>query len=172
MKIVLKGLVAFAIVLAGYVSISWYTDGDDFVKVGDKVPTFELQSVSSDISTANLEGKVVLINFFATWCPPCVKELPHLQNDIWNKYKDNKDFVLLVVGREHSQADLDKFASSKELNLPFYPDPERAVFGKFAKQSIPRNYVIDKKGNIIYSSVGYNEKEFNKLKAVLKEQLK
>lgn len=148
------------------------TESNDFVKVGDQVPTIILNGENSKITNADLKGKTVLINFFATWCPPCVKELPVLQKDVWEQYKDDDNFVLLVVGREHSIKDLNLFAKKKGLNLPFYPDPKREVFSKFAKQSIPRNYIINKEGKIIYNSVGYSHEEFEKLKNVLKAELK
>ncbi|MCU4165694.1 TlpA family protein disulfide reductase [Carboxylicivirga caseinilyticus] len=173
MKIVLKLFFALAVVVGGYFSISWASSEEiDFVKVGDKVPAFELSNKTSKINAESLKGKVVLINFFATWCPPCVKELPHLEKEVWQEFKDNKDFVLLVVGREHSQEEIDKFAEGKGLDLPFYPDLERTVFGKFAKQNIPRNFIIDREGKIIYSAVGFNEEEFTKMKQLLNTQLK
>lgn len=160
-------------VVAGISSLSSIsTEVDDYVKVGDQIPVISLNGENSKITNADLKGKTVLINFFATWCPPCVKELPLLQKDVWETYKDDDNFVLLVVGREHSIEDLKLFAKKKELDLPFYPDPEREMFSKFAKQSIPRNYIINKEGKIVYSSVGYSHEEFEKLKNVLKAELK
>jgi len=168
----MKVIVALAIVIAGYTSISWaHTEEVDLVKVGDSVPAFNLNSEESVVSAESLKGKVVLINFFATWCPPCVKELPHLEKEVWGPFKEHKDFVLLVVGREHSQKDIEQFAKTRGLDLPFYPDPDREMFSLFAKQNIPRNYIIDKQGKIVYSAVGFNENEFNKMKEILQKHL-
>ena len=80
------------------------------LKEGDIMPKFELKSsVYGDIKPADLEGKVVLISLFATWCGPCQKELAEVQSTLWPKYKDNKVFVMLVIGREHTDSDLQKY---------------------------------------------------------------
>lgn len=160
-------------IIAGLSSLaSITTEDEDVIKVGDQIPLLTLNGEHDQISNIDLKEKTVLINFFATWCPPCVKELPVLQKEVWEQYKSNDNFVLLVIGREHSIEDLKLFAEKKGLDLPFYPDPEREVFSKFARQSIPRNYIINKKGEVIYSSVGYNHKDFEELKSVLKDELK
>ena len=84
------------------------------LKVGDALPKFELtSSVYGDIKSADLEGKVVLVSLFATWCGPCQKELAEVQNTLWPKYKDNKDFKMLVIGREHTDEDLQKYNERK-----------------------------------------------------------
>jgi len=70
-------------------------DPSTYTKVGDVAPTFIFKTIEGkEFNTA--------INFFATWCPPCKKELPVLQKNIKEKYSNNSDFVLVVVGREHS----------------------------------------------------------------------
>lgn len=167
-----KIVLILAVVTASIFSLAWvHPDEVDLVKVGDKVPVFKLKAGQSEITAESLKGKVVLINFFATWCPPCVKELPHLEKDVWMPHKDDDDFVLLVVGREHTQDEVDRFAAKRGLNLPFYSDSQREMFSLFAKQNIPRNYIIDRQGKIIYSAVGFNEVDFEKMKELLKEQL-
>lgn len=159
-------------VMSAATLVAWVgTDDANIVKVGDVAPNFTVITPDGDVTTADLKGKVVLVNFFATWCPPCVKELPVLEKEVWNKYKDNKDFVLLVIGREHTPKELKKFAEDKGLNLPFCPDEDRNIFSQFAKQSIPRNYIINKGGKIIYASKGYSHKEFEHMIDVLKRQL-
>ena len=142
------------------------------LKVGDALPKFELKSsVYGDVKPADLKGKVVLVSLFATWCGPCQKELADVQNTLWPKYKDNKDFVMLVVGREHSDEDLQKYNERKKFTFPLYPDPKREVFSLFAEKSIPRAYLFDKDGKLIYSSVGYTAEEFQKLMGTIAKAL-
>ena len=142
------------------------------LKVGDIMPKFELKSsVYGDIKPADLEGKVVLVSLFATWCGPCQKELAEVQSTLWPKYKDNNDFEMLVIGREHTDAELQKYNERKKFTFPLYPDPKRDVFSLFAEQSIPRVYLFGKDGKLIHSSIGYTEEEFQKLMDILKSIL-
>lgn len=78
------------------------------------MPAFTIVSDNgTKMSSATLKGKVTLVNFFATWCPPCQKELADVQQKLWPKYKDNKNFQLLVIGREHTDAELAKYNEKK-----------------------------------------------------------
>lgn len=130
-------------------------------KVGDVAPAFKALTIDGKtINTTDLKGKVIWVNFFATWCPPCRKELPALQAQVYNKYKDNPDFVLVVLGREHNADELKKFAEENKYVLPFAPDVERKIFSLYAEQSIPRNVIIDKEGKISLQSIGYTEEDF------------
>ena len=142
------------------------------LKVGDALPEFELKSsVYGDIKPADLKGKVVLVSLFATWCGPCQKELAEVQSTLWPKHKDNKDFKMLVIGREHTDEDLQKYNERKKFTFPLYPDPKREVFSMFAEKSIPRAYLFDKKGKLIYASMGYTEEEFKKLMEAIEKAL-
>ena len=142
------------------------------LKVGDAMPKFELHSsVYGDVKPADLEGKVVLVRLFATWCGPCQKELAEVQSTLWPKYKDHKNFKMLVIGREHTDEDLKKYNERKKFTFPLYPDPKREVFSLFAEKSIPRAYLFDKNGKLIYSSMGYTAEEFQKLMETIEKAL-
>ncbi|MGJ1261147.1 TlpA family protein disulfide reductase [Sphingobacterium spiritivorum] len=142
------------------------------VKVGEQTPVFEWKDKKEerkDISM--LKGKVVLINFFATWCPPCRQELPRVENEIWAKYKSRTDFSLLVFAREEGWDKLDPFMSKQQYTFPVFPDLKREIFSKYADTGIPRNVILNKKGEVVYQSIGYTEDEFKHLLTVLESEL-
>jgi len=125
-------------------------------KVGEDAPDFVCRTVSGEeFSLGKQRGKVVLINFFATWCGPFRQELPHLEKQVLNQYKDREDFKLIVIGREHVTNELAKFGMEQKLTVPMAPDPKRAIYGKYAEKYIPRNFVIGKDGIIkkVYDKV-------------------
>lgn len=149
------------------------TDTTTLIKVGSKAPGFTCKTIDGKtISLDKLKGKIVLINFFATWCGPCNVELPVLQKNIWDKYKNRSDFQLIVLGREHSDAEVKAFAENKKLSMPFAADPKREIFKLYATQNIPRNVLIGRNGKILFQSMGYNEQEFKKLEDLIAGELK
>ena len=132
------------------------------VGVGQPLPAFTISNDQQTVHSADLKGKVVLINFFATWCGPCLQELPQMQQ-LWATHKNNKNLVILVIGREHSQREITAFKAKKGFDLPMYPDEKRLVYSLFATQYIPRNYLVDAQGHIAYTSVGFGPDEFDKM---------
>jgi peroxiredoxin len=121
------------------------------------------------VRLSDLKGKVVLINFFATWCGPCLGELPRLESEIW-KPNQKRGLLVLAIGREHTQAELIEFLREHKLSFSVAPDPERTISKQYATRSIPRTYVIGPDGRIAQQSMGYNPPRFQELiKAVEKE---
>ena len=165
-------ITAVVLLFAMILSIQVFAGDGTLTKVGQKVPEFKVTTLNAkEFSTKNLEGKVVLINFFATWCPPCIAEMPHLEKEIWQKYKNRQDFYLISIGREHKTAELLKFKDEKGFTFPIAADPKRAVYSLFAEKMIPRNYIIDKTGKIAFQAIGYTPEEFERMKNKLMELL-
>ncbi len=94
--------------------------------------------------------------------------MPHLEKDIWRKYK-NRGVVVLAIGREHSIDELKDIA--KKLSMPVIADSKREIYAKYALKTIPRNYVIDQSGKIIFASTGYDESEFKSMITTIEKAL-
>ena len=137
------------------------------------VPSFKFEiSKGKTVSISEYRGKIVLINFFATWCGPCLRELPLVQEQIWNKHKDDPKFAMLTFGREHSWEEVLKFGKDKNFTFPLLPDPKRGVYGQFATELIPRSFLIDANGKVTFLSEGFDEVHFIELKDLIDKLLK
>jgi peroxiredoxin len=140
--------------------------------VGDVAPDFSVTTLNGDvIKLSDLKGKTVFVNFFAIACPMCIKEFPVLQKSVWRKYKDNKDFVLVSVGRGHSAEELKKFVTDRELEFPMAADTDKSVYNLYASKYIPRNVIINKDGKIICHKTGFSKSEFKELVKILDKEL-
>jgi peroxiredoxin len=154
---------------------SAYTDENEestLAKVGMEAPDFTCRTVTGEnFSLQKEKGKVILINFFATWCGPCQAELPHLEKQIYQKLKDRKDFCLIAIGREHNAPELEKFRKEKGLSFPIAPDPGRKIYGKYAEKFIPRGFIIGKDGKIKLASNGYSRSDFQEIVRTIRKEL-
>lgn len=170
----MKRLLSTAIIiLSAVMIIKSQDDPTTLIKIGDTAPQFKCRTIDGkSIDISKLDGKVIMVNFFATWCPPCNIELPVLQKKVWEKYKDNPDFVLIILGREHSDSEVRSFVEKKGFTMPFAPDPKREIFSLYATQNIPRNVIIGRDGKIIFQGTGYSEEEFTEIENMLAEKLK
>lgn len=108
----------------------------------------------------DLRGKVVFINFWATWCPPCIAEMPSIAT-LYERLKDNKDVVFLIVEIEGESEKANTFMKGKQLNLPVYY-PNSAIPKEWLGGSIPTTLIINKNGEIETKHEGladYSRKE-------------
>ncbi len=162
MKIIRNILLISVVLSSVLISASCVRESKGNLEVGDKVPEFELTSdIYGTVSNKDLKDEVTLLCFFATWCPPCQLELAAIQEKLMPAFGSADGFRLIVVGREHTDDELTEYNQTKGFTFPLYPDPERAVYSKFADQTIPRAYLIDRKGVIIDASVGFDEDHFS-----------
>jgi peroxiredoxin len=97
-----------------------------------------------------LKGKVVLVNFWATWCPPCRKEMPDLQA-LYDNYKD-QGFVVLSISDEES-AKVAPFIAERKISYPVLLDPGRKVNDAFVVEGIPKSFVYDREGKLVAQSI-------------------
>jgi len=159
--------------LAPICSKAQLTDTSDLTKVGDTAPTFDFDIAKDKKASLNdYKGKIIMINFFATWCPPCALELPRVQKEIWEKYKDNPKFALLIFGRDEGWDKMLPFKEKNKYTFLMLPDVGKKIYSKYATQYIPRNVLIDENGKIIYQSMGYSEEEFNSMVKLIAKKLK
>jgi len=141
------------------------------VKDGDMAPQFTMTLMDgSRVSIADLKGKVVLLQFTASWCVVCRKEMPFLESEIWQEYKD-KGLVMIGVDRDEPLETVQKFAKQMKITYPLALDPNADIFGMFAlKQSgVTRNVIIDRNGRIVFKTRLFDREEFDRMKAKIKE---
>ena len=142
------------------------------VKDGMVAPDFEVKMFDgSVVKYADLKGKVVLLNFWATWCPPCRAELARVEKDIIKKFK-GEEFVFLPVSRGEKYETVAAFREKMGYTFPMGLDTDNTIYKKYAQTYIPRNFLIGKDGKVVKASVGYDETEFAELIKEIEEQLK
>jgi peroxiredoxin len=142
------------------------------VKEGQNAPAFEVEMFDgSTVKLADLKGKVVLLNFWATWCPPCRAELATVEKELIEKFK-GQDFVFLPVSRGEKKETVAAFREKMGYTFPMGLDTDSRVYKEYASQYIPRNFLIGKDGKIVKVSIGYTPEEFAELVKEIEEQLK
>jgi len=99
---------------------------------------------------SQLKGKVVLVNFWATWCPPCKKEMPDL-DALYKRFSD-KNFVILAISDEKAET-VDKYLGEHPVNYPVLLDPDRKVNTLFDIDGIPKNLIYNRKGQLVAQSI-------------------
>ena len=132
----------------------------DNVKVGDMAPDFTLPMYGGgEVKFSALKGKVVLLNFWATWCPPCMQELSTVQEQIIDRF-NGEEFAFIFASRGDSVEAIEKCRRDRGFNFPMAMDQNEEVFKLFAKKGIPHNYLIDREGRIVHIELGYTPEDF------------
>ncbi len=139
----------------------------------DAAPDFVLKSASGqNIRLSELKGKVVMLNFWATWCGPCAEEIPHLNK--LHESLDSYDFELLGINLDEDQAKALHLARKLDVNFPVLFDDEKNVSKSFSIDAMPTTIIIDRSGKIRHVNRGYKkgyiERYYRQIQALRREQ--
>ena len=123
------------------------------IGVGDRAPEVRLQSVDGKtMSLADYRGKVVLVHFWATWCPPCVEEIPTLERFYQQVF--GSDIEVLAVSVDDSADVLKTFLDRNKVHFPVLLDPGKKTAGSYGTMKFPETYVVGRDGMVRYKVIG------------------
>jgi len=159
-----SGLLSFASICS--VAQNEPEDRGYIVSVGQKAPDFTVTLDNGKIvKLSGLRGKTVMLQFTASWCGVCRKEMPYIESEIWQVLKD-KNFVLIGIDRDEPLEKVKTFKEQTGITYPLALDPGGNVFKLYALENagVTRNVIIDKEGAIIYLTRLYDREEFESMK--------
>ncbi len=138
-------------------------ENSTIVKADNDAPDFTVEMIDgTKITLSDLRGKVVLLNFWATWCPPCREELKRVQADLIDRF-EGRDFVFLPISRGEKIETVEAFLKKNGYTFPVGLDTDQSIFGLYASNYIPRNFLINRHGVVLDATVGYDPAEFEHL---------
>ncbi len=162
--------------------LSWIEDGrqlsdknDYIVFDGELAPDFSTTVYGGgDFTLSDMRGKVVMLQFTASWCGICRNEMPHIEKDIWQRHKDDEDFVLMAVDLKEEGDKIQWLIEATGITYPVLYDPEAEIFDLYSLHGagVTRNVLIDRDGRIVMRTRKFQEAEFASLVAKIDELLK
>tara|TARA_B100001013_G_C24572255_1_gene427060 strand:- start:209 stop:790 length:582 start_codon:yes stop_codon:yes gene_type:complete len=135
---------------------------------GRLAPQFSVKDRSGQLHSLNdFRGKVVLVNFWATWCPPCIEEMPSM--DSLQKTLDQEKFSIIAISVDDSWDSVDTFIKSSDLDLNIYSDFEGKVAKLYGTHKVPETYILNKEGIVVRKILGEIDWTSPKVLSYLKE---
>jgi peroxiredoxin len=176
MKKTVLGILVLVFVLAALVLLFSQRSGQRsrLPQTGDPAPEFQLTTLDGrNVSLSGLRGKVVMVHFWATWCPPCVEELPTL--DLLARSIAGSGFEVLAISVDEGGPDaVREFMTKNKLSLPVLLDQDKAVAGRYGTFKFPETYIVDRQGiirNKIIGAVDWGRPEAREIvEGLLKKQ--
>lgn len=135
-------------------------------------PAFALADLSGQrVSLASLSGKVVLLNFWATWCVPCRTEMPGMER-LWQRYRDRGLAIVAVSVDEEGDTRIANFVRRLHLSYPILLDPRSEAAERYEVSGLPATYLIDAKGRLIGRMVGSREWDSQEAVSLIEQLLR
>jgi len=155
MRNTLRTLAVVAVVVAvafGYVRLA--ENKGYALKAGTPAPLFRLPSLGGgDVDLASYRGKVVVLNFWATWCPPCIAEMPSLER--LHRALGSEGLAVVTVSTDEDAAELKRFVAERGLTMPVLQDPGgRVAASDYHTTGYPETFVLDREGRLLQHTVG------------------
>ncbi|MBP3774121.1 MAG: TlpA family protein disulfide reductase [Bacteroidaceae bacterium] len=141
---------------------------------GDTCPDFTVRLTDGrSLRLSALRGRVVMLQFTASWCSVCRREMPFIERDIWQRHKDDPNFVLIGIDRDEPLEKVQAFARATGVTYPLGLDPGADIYAKFAlrQSGITRNVLVGRDGTIIKRTRLYKEDEFRSLVEAIDHEL-
>jgi peroxiredoxin len=148
-------------------------DNGYLVKAGDMAPDFTINEAGGkSYKLSELRGKVVMLQFTASWCSVCRTEMPFIEKEIWQE-KGSEGLVVIGIDRDEPVEKVLKFKENIKVTYPLALDPGADIFGLFADKEagVTRNVIIDRSGKIIFLTRLFERKEFEEMKKVIFQEL-
>jgi len=124
------------------------------IVAGDQAPEFQGTFLDGrKVGLSDLRGKVVMVHFWATWCPPCREEMPALDK-MYRDFK-NKDFELIAVSVDEDVSDtVSAFLKNNKITMPILLDARKKISGLYGTYKLPETYIVDRRGIVRYKVIG------------------
>jgi len=146
-------ILVLAIILGGAILVAWRMRQPHTVDIGETAPDFTLAGLTQgSVSLHDYPRQVVVLNFFATWCPPCVEETPGLER--FAEQMRRQGVTVLGVSVDQDGAALENFAADQHLSFPILRDPDRSIAHGYGTFQFPETYIIDQDGRVAEKLIG------------------
>lgn len=146
-------IITLASVLAAGFAMAGCSPNSTPPTVGNLAPDFQFYNPEEEpVSLSDLRGKPVMLNFWATWCGPCVSEMPYIQQ-VYEEWSD-KGLVLLAINKGEPPSKVEEFLQDHNLSLPVLLDTKQVISQKYNIRYIPTTFFIDKEGIIQVVRIG------------------
>jgi peroxiredoxin len=122
-----------------------------FLSAAPELPVFDARGSRHDLSRQ--KGRLMLVHFWATFCPPCVEEIPAL-SAFWERYKGRGDIALYAISVDKDWKTIENFTSKHPNSLPMFHDPGAATAKRFGTTQYPETYIVNEKGRVLFRVQG------------------